>query len=130
MAAMCLTEQRNLKAATVGDGGDVWTAGPSGPQKVAASSRNASHAAMRQVERMLQSYEREISSVESTLREMEENLATTRQEGMLGGRQTMMGICASSSSISIITQFTCYFFSDSSVVHPMNLDAPAGTAFA
>jgi hypothetical protein len=34
--------------------------------------------AVRQAERMLQSYEREMSSVESTLREMEENLDTTR----------------------------------------------------
>jgi hypothetical protein len=33
-----------------------------------------------QAERMLQSYEREMSSVESTLREMEENLDTTRFE--------------------------------------------------
>ena len=39
---------------------------------------NALPSPSHQVEQLLQSYEREISSVESSLREMQENLATTR----------------------------------------------------
>ena len=65
MEAMCLTEQRNFMAASLGDGGDVWAAGQSQapPQRAGggggASTRpGASLAAMRQVERILQSYER------------------------------------------------------------------------
>ena len=103
LSSVCLTEQRNAMASIIGDGGDIWS-GPghivmdyaTKPPADTASSgsglplglgntRPASPAlprvpnhALRQADRMLQSYEREMSSVESTLREMEENLATTR----------------------------------------------------
>ncbi|KAG1669975.1 hypothetical protein FOA52_016236 [Chlamydomonas sp. UWO 241] len=106
LAAACLTQQAHSLAAVVPEeAGDFsWQAyvhrresyggkgqtvggqqgqGPSSPNSnphdpLLAVSSVPKHAVL-QAERMLQSYEREMGSVESTLREMEENLNTTRQ---------------------------------------------------
>ena len=110
MAAMCLTEKRNLFASRVGESGFDWEAAVGGTAGVGTRSRDdkASHVGsadsapdgrspgahpalpaaaaaatplirgLHQVEQLLQSYEREMSSVESSLREMQENLSTTR----------------------------------------------------
>ena len=103
---MCLTEKRNALAADVGDGAFLWPSAGSGttteasgrqrrsssrgsayededepppssgsPSLPALASQQASIAA---VERMVQSYEREMSSIESALREMEDNLDAIR----------------------------------------------------
>ena len=91
LSSICLTEQRNAMASIISDGGDIWSASPSltggaglphglggAPAHSTPTPPRVPVHALRQADRMLQSYEREMSSVESTLREMEENLATTR----------------------------------------------------
>ena len=101
---MCLTEKRNAFAADVGDGAFLWpsagscTAETSGRQRRSSSGRGSyededepppsagaplpalasQQASIAAVERMVQSYEREMSSIESALREMEDNLDAIR----------------------------------------------------
>ena len=106
MASMCLTEKRNALAADVGDGAFLWPSAGSGintetsgrQRRVSISSRGSyededepppssvnplpafasQRASIAAVERMVQSYEREMSSIESALREMEDNLDAIR----------------------------------------------------
>ena len=103
MASMCLTEKRNALAADVGDGAFLWPSAGSGSAETSGRQRRSSskgsfgdedepslspmtplpplasqQASIAAVERMVQSYEREMSSIESALREMEDNLDAIR----------------------------------------------------
>lgn len=97
MASMCLTEKRNALAADVGDGSFLWPSAdsepeardqgpsrgsadgpPASPSTLLRPASAASQASIMAVERMVQSYEREMSSIESALREMEDNLDAIR----------------------------------------------------